>query len=362
VDSLTQIRLTRELIDIDSTTGREADAGDFIARTLEGLGYDVVRQPVADGRFNVIASVPASTPVIVFSTHFDCVPPFFASRVEEDPGSKDPGLQSNGARGPENGARGLQTPGPRLHGRGACDAKGTLVAQIAAAERLRASGGSRVGLVFVVGEERGSDGANAANTLASGSKFLINGEPTDNRLGTATRGVYRARLRAAGRAAHSSQPELGVSAIDKLIDALIALRSVRWPDDPVLGRTFYSVGLINGGVAPNVISPEADAELMFRTVSGHDELQQILESAVGHLVTVEYILDVPPVRLTTVPGIETAVFSFTTDIPFLDRWGAPILLGPGSVTLAHTADEYCEISELQRAVDLYVNIARMLLS
>jgi acetylornithine deacetylase len=334
VDSLTQIRLTRELIDIDSTTGREAEAGEFIARALEHLGYDVVRQPVADGRFNVIASVPGSVPVVVFSTHFDCVPPFFASREEDG----------------------------RLHGRGACDAKGTLVAQIAAAERLRASGESRVGLVFVVGEERGSDGANAANTLASGSKFLINGEPTDNRLGTATRGVYRARLRAAGRAAHSSQPELGVSAIDKLMDALIALRSVRWPEDPVLGRTFYSVGLIKGGVAPNVISPEADAELMFRTVGGHDELRQILESAVGHLVTVEYILDVPPVRLTTVPGIETAVFSFTTDIPFLDRWGAPILLGPGSVTLAHTADEYCEISELQRAVDLYVSIARTLLS
>lgn len=334
MDSLTQIRLTRELIDIDSTTGREAEAGEFIARALEHLGYDVVRQPVADGRFNVIASVPGSVPVVVFSTHFDCVPPFFASREEDG----------------------------RLHGRGACDAKGTLVAQIAAAERLRASGESRVGLVFVVGEERGSDGANAANTLASGSKFLINGEPTDNRLGTATRGVYRARLRAAGRAAHSSQPELGVSAIDKLMDALIALRSVRWPEDPVLGRTFYSVGLIKGGVAPNVISPEADAELMFRTVGGHDELRQILESAVGHLVTVEYILDVPPVRLTTVPGIETAVFSFTTDIPFLDRWGAPILLGPGSVTLAHTADEYCEISELQRAVDLYVSIARTLLS
>jgi len=339
VDSLTQIRLTRELIDIDSTTGREAPAGEFIARTLEGLGYDVVRQPVADGRFNVIASVPGSAPVVVFSTHFDCVPPFFASRIEE------------------NGA-----PGPRLHGRGACDAKGTLVAQIAAAERLRASGEHRVGLVFVVGEERGSDGANAANTLAAGSKFLINGEPTDNRLGTATRGVYRARLRATGRAAHSSQPELGVSAIDKLMDALLALRSARWPEDPVLGRTFYSIGLIKGGVAPNVISPEADAELMFRTVGGHDELRQILESTVGHLVTVEYILDVPPVRLTTVPSIETAVFSFTTDIPFLDRWGAPILLGPGSVTLAHTSDEYCEISELQRAVDLYVSVARTLLS
>jgi acetylornithine deacetylase len=261
------------------------------------------------------------------------VPPFFSSREE----------------------------GGRVYGRGACDAKGTLVAQIAAAERLRASGETRVGLVFVVGEERGSDGAKAANTLAPGSKFLINGEPTDNRLGAATRGVYRARLRAIGRAAHSSLPDLGVSAIDKLVDAIVLLRAVRWPEDPVLGRTFYSVGLINGGVAPNVISPEADAELMFRTVGHHDELRAAIQASVGHLVAVEDILHVPPVRLTTVPGLETAVFSFTTDIPFLDRWGAPVLVGPGSVTLAHTADEYCEVSELVRAVDVYAEVAKTLM-
>ena len=199
MDSLTQLRVTRELIDIDSTTGREAAAGEYIARTLEGLGYSVTRQPVADGRFNVIAKL--DDPVLVFSTHFDCVPPFFASREEQE----------------------------RVHGRGACDAKGTLVAQIAAAERLRAAGDRRIGLVFVVGEERGSDGARLANTIANGSKFLINGEPTDNRVGAATRGVYRVRLRATGRAAHSSLPELGESANDKLIDALVSIRSVQWP-------------------------------------------------------------------------------------------------------------------------------------
>jgi len=361
VDSLTQIRLSRELIDIDSTTGREAEAGEFIAHTLEGLGYDVIRQPVADGRFNVLASIAgAGAPDVAFSTHFDCVPPFFPSRIEENPGSKDPGLHSDaGGVGPD-GARGLQTPGARLHGRGACDAKGALIAQIAAAERLRAGGNTRVGLVFVVGEERGSDGAKAANTLAWGSKFLINGEPTDNRLGSATRGVYRARLRATGRAAHSSLPHLGVSAIDKLVDAIVTLRGVKWPEDPVLGRTFYSIGLINGGVAPNVISPEADAELMFRTVGDHNQLRTAIEASVSHLVAVEDILHVPLVRLTTVADMETAVFSFTTDIPFLNHWGAPVLAGPGSVTLAHTADEYCEVSELLRAVDVYVEIATAL--
>ena len=334
MDSLTQVRLSRELIDIDSTTGREGEAGEWIARLLEGLGYCVVRQPVAGDRINVIAQLTAwGPPALVFSTHFDCVPPFFPSRVSND----------------------------RLYGRGACDAKGILIAQIAAAERLRAAGETRIGLVFVVGEERGSEGARAANTLASGSKFLINGEPTDNRIGAATRGVYRATLRAEGRAAHSSLPELGVSAIDKLIDALLLLRGVAWPEDPLLGKTFYSVGLINGGVAPNVISPSAEAELMFRTVGGHEPLRQLIESTAGHLVSVDDVLLVPPVVLTPVPGMDTTVFSFTTDIPFLDRWGAPVLVGPGSVTVAHTADEYCDVSELDRAVDVYVDVATRLL-
>jgi len=332
MDSLTQIRITRELIDIDSTTGREAEAGQFIARTLESLGWMVERQPVVDGRFNVLART-TQDPVVVFSTHFDCVPPFFPSREE----------------------------GGRVYGRGACDAKGILVAQVAAAERLRAAGEQRIGLVFVIAEERGSEGAREANLAAAGSRFLVNGEPTDNRLATATRGVYRVRLHATGRAAHSSLPELGESAIDKLIDALIALRTVEWPSDPDLGGTFYTTGLISGGVAPNVISPVAQAELMFRTVGGPDELRRLIQQRVGHLVATEDVLVVPPVRLATVPGFDTAVFSFTTDIPWLDRWGAPLLLGPGSVTVAHTADEYCEIPELTRAAELYARLATQLL-
>jgi acetylornithine deacetylase len=213
-----------------------------------------------------------------------------------------------------------------------------------------------------VGEERGSDGAKIANTVANDSKFLVNGEPTDNRVAAATRGVYRVRLRATGRAAHSSLPELGESAIDKLIDALVSLRSVEWPADPLLGHTFYSVGLINGGVAPNVISPEADAELMFRTVGDYADLRRRIDARVGNLVTAEDVLVVPPVRLTTVPGVPTAVFAFTTDIPFLNNWGKPVLAGPGSVTLAHTADEYCEVAELVRAVEVYTDTATRLLA
>jgi acetylornithine deacetylase len=332
VDSLTQVRLTRDLIDIDSTTGLEAEAGEFISRTLEMLGFDVSRQPLGDGRFNVLAGM--EQPAVVLSTHFDCVPPFFPSREE-------------------NGL---------IYGRGSCDAKGTLVAQIAAAQRIWDSGERRVGLLFVVGEERGSDGARLANTAPRGSRFLINGEPTGNKLGAATRGVYRAKLRASGRAAHTSRPELGESAIDKLVDAIMALRGGQWPAADDLGRTFYTVGLISGGVAPNVVPPSAEAELMFRTVGDHAPLRREIEARTGGLVAVEDVLVVPPVRLKTLDGYDSEVFSFTTDIPFLDRWGTPLLLGPGSVTVAHTDEEHVATSDLVRATDLYEQLARTLLS
>jgi acetylornithine deacetylase len=321
------IGFARALINIDSTTGREAEAGRWLSRELEQLGYTVVQQPVADGRANVYATV--GPPVVVFSTHYDCVPPFFASRVEDG----------------------------RLYGRGACDAKGILTAQVAAAERLRAAGERRMGLLFVVGEERGSDGAAIANQTPAGSRFLINGEPTDNRLGTGTRGVLRLRLRASGRAAHSATPEHGESAIDKLIDALIALRSMRLPSDPDLGSTYYSIGLIEGGIAPNVISPSASAEVLFRTVGSPDDILRAIKP-LERLVTSEEILRVPVVKLHTVEGFPTAAFPFTTDVPFLDRWGTPLLFGPGSILVAHTSEEHLELKELDRAIESYERLAK----
>jgi acetylornithine deacetylase len=335
VDSVTAravdlVALTRSLVDIDSTTGRERAAGCWLAEYLRGVGFTVEEQPVDEARFNIIAR--SGEPQVVLSTHFDCVPPFFPSRLE-------------------NG---------RIYGRGACDAKGILAAQVAAAERLRGEGETRVGLLFVVGEERGSDGARQANEAANGCRYLIDGEPTDCRLGLATRGILRLRLKASGRAAHSSFPELGESAIDKLLDALIALRAIELPADPVLGRTHYSVGLIAGGVAPNVVSPSAEAEVMFRTVSDAAEVRRAV-AAIENRVAIEHVLEVPPVRMATVPRFEAAVFPYTTDIPFLSRWGQPLLYGPGSIHVAHTADEFIELADLERAVDDYVTLARELL-
>jgi acetylornithine deacetylase len=329
------VAFARGLIDIDSTTGREGQAGTWLAQHLRELGFEVTEQTVDGERGNVIATAGAGAapPAVVLSTHFDCVPPFFGSRVEGD----------------------------RLYGRGACDAKGILAAQVAAADRLRREGETRVGLVFVVGEERGSDGAKLANTAARGARFLVNGEPTESRLGAATRGILRLKLHAAGRAAHSSFPELGVSAIDKLLDALVELRAMPLPDDRVLGKTHYTVGLIAGGVAPNVVSPSAEAEVMFRTVGDGADIRKAI-APLESRVSIEHVLEVPPVRMKTVPGFETAVFPYTTDIPFLGAWGQPLLFGPGSVHVAHTAEEFVSIAELHAAVDHYVSIAKHLLA
>jgi acetylornithine deacetylase len=332
VDPVDPIALARQLIDIDSTTGREGEAARVLATYLRGRGYSVLEQPVIADRINVIAAV--GEPLLVFSTHIDCVPPFFPSRLE----------------------------GGLLYGRGACDAKGILAAQVAAAERLRASGENRVGLVFVAGEERGSEGAAAANRIASQSRYLIDGEPTDNRLGAATRGVLRVRLRTSGLAAHSGYPSLGRSAIEALVDVLISLRTAPWPEDLLLGRTHYTVGLIGGGVAPNVIPAEAGAEILFRTVGDHDAVRAVLAATVGGRAQVEEVLEVPPVQLETREGFESAVFAYTTDIPMLGNWGTPLLLGPGSIHVAHTDQEHVRLDELVVAVDLYERLALELLA
>lgn len=320
------IAFARALINIDSTTGREAEAGEWLARALAELGYTIALQPLERGCANILATL--DPPAVVLSTHYDCVPPFFPSRIE-------------------NG---------RLYGRGACDAKGIVAAQIAAAERLRGRGERQLGLLFVVGEERGSDGAMVANASPAGSRFLINGEPTDNRLGRHTRGVLRLKLRAVGRAAHSATPERGESAIDKLLDALIALRSIPLPSHPELGTTSYSIGLIEGGIAPNVVSPHASAELVFRTIGPPEELLSAIRP-LARYVTSEEVLRVPDVWMHVVPGFDTALFRFTTDVPLLDRWGTPLLYGPGSILVAHTSEEHLEIAELDRAIEGYEQLA-----
>jgi acetylornithine deacetylase len=327
--------LTRELIDIPSLTGDEEAVGLFLARTLSGLGYRVERQEMEPGRANVIATVKEATPTIVFSTHMDTVPPYIPS--EED--------------------------AHFIRGRGSCDAKGIIAAQIAAAERLRAEGISQIGLLFTVDEELGSRGADFVNThpVAQHCRFMINGEPTDNRLAVGTKGSLRLMLKTKGRAAHSAYPEQGESAIEKLLDVLADVRALRWPTDARLGETTCNIGVIRGGSRPNVIPAEAEAELQLRLVTEVRPVREMLEQAVRGRAEIEYLSEAAPISLLTLEGFEQCAVRFMTDIPHLSNWGTPLLLGPGSILVAHTDEERVSKRELEEAVELYTRLAHTLL-
>ncbi|HEX7773876.1 MAG TPA: M20/M25/M40 family metallo-hydrolase, partial [Pyrinomonadaceae bacterium] len=306
------LELTRELIDIPSVTGDELAVGQYLSTYLEGLGYQVERQEVAQDRFNVIAT-RAEPPRIVFSTHMDTVPPFIESSEDEE----------------------------FVYGRGSCDAKGIIAAQIFAAERLRAEDVSDVGLLFTVDEELSSIGAQAANKhgMASKCQFLINGEPTDNRLATGTKGSVRVIITTEGRAAHSAYPEAGESAIEKLLDILREIRACAWPEDSFFGTTTCNIGVLSGGTRPNVIADKARAELQIRLGIDIEHVERVLEDAVRGRGQLEYASAHNPVRLFAVSGFEQCVVRFTTDVPYLSSWGKPLLIGPGSILDAHTDHE-----------------------
>lgn len=326
------ITLTRQLVDIESTTGKEAAVGNYLYGELCRLGYQTIKMPVEADRFNLVAtSLEAPRPAIVFSTHLDTVPPFISSSEDE----------------------------ARIYGRGSCDAKGIIAAQLAASERLRREG-IHVGLLFVAGEERDSLGALVANDQPIGSRYLVNGEPTENRLALASKGTLRVEVTATGRMAHSAYPELGESAIDKLIPALGRLRAMPLPSDPDVGPCTLNIGLIEGGRAPNIIPDYAHADLSYRLIGPSDELRRQILAAAGNDVQVTFPLELPFLRMRTIDGLPTMIAAFTTDIPRLTNWGEPLLIGPGSIHVAHTEGEYIEKKQLAEAIELYCRIARQL--
>ena len=322
--------LTRRLIDIESISGNEKNVAEYLAGYLRGCGAAVSLEEAEPGRPNVVAHW--GKPEVVLSTHLDTVPPFFASRED----------------------------GEFIYGRGACDAKGIIAAQIEAVVRLRAEGMSDVGLLFVVGEERNSAGAIAANLRPIGSRYLIDGEPTDNRLVLGTKGVLRVSVEAQGKMAHSAYPELGEPAIEKLIDALNILRKLKLPEDELLGQTTFNIGIIEGGVAPNVIPGFARAEVMYRIVEPGEALLTTFQKAVGSLAEIKKTFYLPPVKLGKIDGLETTVVSFATDIPSLSAWGLPFLFGPGSIHVAHTDNERVSKAELVQAAEIYAKIVKKL--
>jgi acetylornithine deacetylase len=334
------IGLTRQLCEIESTTYHEGAAGDFLAEFLASRGWEVEKTPVpqpaesasAGNRWNVYGGVPGKTPQLVFSTHMDTVPPYIPFSEDSD----------------------------FMYGRGVSDAKGIIAAQVAAAEALRAEGFA-VGVLFVSGEERDSAGAKVANRSSKGSRFLINGEPTDNRLALASKGALRAVFRASGKMAHSAYPELGESAVHKLVEVLGRLLTLPMPALDDVGPSTLNIGQIHGGHAPNVIADKAEAQVLVRLVGDSAPIRAALVEACAGLAEVDFTLEIPFVRLRAVEGLPTMIAKFTTDIPQLSNWGEPLLLGPGSIHVAHTPHEKLAKKELLEAVALYVQVAKQLL-
>ncbi len=329
-------QLTRKLVDIESVTNHEAAAGEFLFETLSPLSArfsgQVERCPVKADRFNVFAYW--GEPLVTLSTHMDTVPPFFPSREDEE----------------------------FIWGRGSADAKGIIASMIAAAEGLLESGARNFGLLFVVGEERNSAGAYTAAQNPRGSRFLINGEPTENKLALASKGILRYEIEARGKLAHSAYPELGESAIDKLLDALQEIRKIALPEDPLLGPSTLNIGVISGGRAPNVVPDAAVAEIAVRLVGDPAPVRQAMIDAAGSRAEVREILCIPAINFERLDGFETSIVAYTTDVPaFGDSWGKPFLLGPGNIHVAHTNEERVSKKELLAASSIYRQIVRKLL-
>jgi acetylornithine deacetylase len=341
LDKLDPIEFTRQLCEIESTTYHEGPVGDFLADFLTRRGWDVEKTPVAQPaenagggpRWNVYAGIEGQTPDLVFSTHMDTVPPYIPFTEDDE----------------------------FMYGRGVSDAKGILAAQVAAAEVLRAAG-FRVALLFVSGEERDSAGADTANLTPKGNRFLINGEPTDNRLALASKGALRASFKASGKMCHSAYPELGDSAVHKLVQVMARLLELPLPVLDDIGPSTLNIGQIHGGHAPNVVADKAEAQVLVRTVTDSAQVRAQLVEAAGNLAEVEFTLDSPCIRMKAIDGLPTMIAKFATDIPHLSNWGEPLLLGPGSIHVAHTPFEKLAKKELLEAVDLYIKVATQLLS
>jgi acetylornithine deacetylase len=333
--NMNAFELTRKLVDIESVTDNEAGVGafllDYLGKLTSRTGGQVERMDVEAQRFNVLATW--GSPAVTLSTHMDTVPPFFPSREDDS----------------------------TIWGRGSCDAKGIIAAMIAAAEGLLAGGAKNFALLFVVGEERNSAGATVAARTPRGSRYLINGEPTENKLVLASKGALRFEVIAEGRMAHSAYPELGSSAIEALLDALEAIRRVPLPIDPLLGKCTLNIGTISGGRAPNVIADAAKAELLVRLVGDPAPVREGFTRAVGSRARLEEILCIPALRFHRVDGFETSVVSFATDIPMFGKtWGEPLLIGPGSIHVAHTEREQIAKRDLTDAVRIYAELVRKL--
>lgn len=326
------VALAAELLTIDSSTGAENSVVDFLSKWLVARGWNVTLQEVTRGRANIWASRAGHG--VTLSTHLDTVPPYFGPRLEDG----------------------------RLIGRGACDAKGIAAAMLVAADNLARSGEQHVDLLLVVGEEKGSDGARAANRLKATSRFLVNGEPTESKLASGAKGSLRVTVRTRGRAAHSAYAHLGESAIKPMLALLPTLDALDLPTDPVLGETTVNIGTIRGGTEANIVPAQAEAEMMFRLVGDVEPVRKQIKQWAKGRADIEFGSYIPAQHFHTIPGFDVSPVAYTSDIPLLGKWGTPLMFGPGSIHVAHTPDEFIDVNELRAAVGAYEQIVRSLLS
>lgn len=334
-DRMELFELTKSLMSTPSVSGNEEAVGFWLRDHLEQLGWTVELQKVSENQNNVIAWLN-DTPRVWFSTHIDTVPPFIPPTEDDE----------------------------KIYGRGSCDAKGIIAAQITAAEKLRSEGVNDIGLLYTVEEERSSEGARAVNKhpLAAKCEYMINGEPTDNDLAIGSKGSFRLKIKTTGKAAHSAYPEIGDSAIEKLLDILEDVRHTKFPSDDFFGETTVNIGTIEGGVAMNVIAPKAEASLLIRLTTPRAPIEEALRSVVRDRGEIEVLSCSEPVKMIAVEGFNQKVVRFTTDIPYLTNWGQPLLLGPGSILVAHTKDEFVLKKDLELSVKLYVELVKRLLT
>ena len=332
---MNQFELTKALMNVPSVSGEEEAVGFFLRDHLLSLGWTVELQNVSENQNNVIAYLN-ETPRVWFSTHIDTVPPFIPPTEDDE----------------------------KIYGRGACDAKGIIAAQITAAEQIRSEGIEDIGLLYTVEEERSSTGARAANEhpLAAKCEYMINGEPTDNDLAIGSKGSFRLKIKTTGKAAHSAYPEEGESAIEALLDILDDVRHTKFPKDDIFGETTVNIGVIEGGVALNVIAPRAEASLLIRLTTPRAQIEDALLSVIRGRGEIEVLSCSEPVRMLEVDGFKQKTVRFTTDIPYLTNWGQPLLLGPGSILVAHTKNEFVFKKDLEQAVELYTTLTKDLLS
>jgi acetylornithine deacetylase len=328
-------KLTTSLMNIPSVSGDEEAVGFYLRDYLQSLGWTVELQAVSENQNNVIATLN-DTPRVWLSTHIDTVPPFIPPTENDE----------------------------KIYGRGACDAKGIIAAQITAAEQLRKEGIEDIGLLYTVEEERSSTGAKVVNNhpIAAKCEYMINGEPTDNDLAIGSKGTFRLNIKTTGKAAHSAYPEEGDSAIEKLLDILEVIRHTKFPNDDFFGETTVNIGTIDGGLALNIIPPKAEAGLAIRLTTKRAPIEEAVRSLVRDRAEIEILSCSEPVRMLQVDGFKQKVVRFTTDIPHMPNWGKPLLLGPGSILVAHTKDEFVLKKDLETAVTLYVNLVRKLLA